>query len=168
MHFYVLTPLNAAHFMLIRHLSTLYFCVCMCMFMWLTWMFLQSCLFVSLFHIRGPFEKFVNSPYFSESELGGGAVTVSLSKYLPWQAMHFLKRSTHFLKTCRKLQEDSGTGDFDLLITLKPQLISLLRLHRLDGRIVGFPIHFSQTKHRIQSRNADAPLRRYDLVAPPS
>jgi hypothetical protein len=30
-------------------------------------------------------------------------VTVSFSKYLPWQAMHFLKRSTHFSKTCYRL-----------------------------------------------------------------
>jgi hypothetical protein len=29
--------------------------------------------------IRGPFEKFVDSPYYSESELCGGAVTVSIS-----------------------------------------------------------------------------------------
>jgi hypothetical protein len=34
--------------------------------------------------IQGPFEKFVDSPYYSESELCGGAVTVSFSKYLPW------------------------------------------------------------------------------------
>jgi hypothetical protein len=27
-------------------------------------------------------------------------MTVSLSKYLPWQASHFLQRSTHFSKTC--------------------------------------------------------------------
>jgi hypothetical protein len=27
-------------------------------------------------------------------------VTVSFSKYLPWQAMHFLQRSTHYSKTC--------------------------------------------------------------------
>jgi hypothetical protein len=27
-------------------------------------------------------------------------VTVSFSKYLPWQATHFLQRSTHFSKTC--------------------------------------------------------------------
>jgi hypothetical protein len=46
------------------------------------------------------FEKFVDSPYYSESELCGSAVTVSFSKYLPWQAMHFLQRSTHFSKTC--------------------------------------------------------------------
>jgi hypothetical protein len=32
---------------------------------------------------QGPFEKFVDSPYYSESELCGGAVTVSFSKYLP-------------------------------------------------------------------------------------
>jgi hypothetical protein len=50
--------------------------------------------------IRGPFEKFMDSPYYSELELGRGAVTVSFSQYLPWQAMHFLQRSTHFWKTC--------------------------------------------------------------------
>jgi hypothetical protein len=42
----------------------------------------------------------VDSIYYSESELCGGAVTVAFSKYLPWQAMHFLQRSTHFSKTC--------------------------------------------------------------------
>jgi hypothetical protein len=42
----------------------------------------------------------VDSPYYFESELCVGAVTVSSSKYLPWQAMHFLQRSTHFSKTC--------------------------------------------------------------------
>jgi hypothetical protein len=50
-------------------------------------------------YIGGLFEKFMDSPY-SESELCGGAVTVSFSKYLPWQAVHFLQRSTHFPKTC--------------------------------------------------------------------
>jgi hypothetical protein len=50
--------------------------------------------------LRGPLEKFAESPYYSESELYGGAVTVSFSKYLSWQAMHFLQRSTHFSKTC--------------------------------------------------------------------
>jgi hypothetical protein len=33
--------------------------------------------------IRGPFAKFVDSSYYSESELCGGAMTVSFSKYLP-------------------------------------------------------------------------------------
>jgi hypothetical protein len=54
--------------------------------------------------IRGPFANFVDSPFYSESELCGGAVTVSFSKYLPWQTMHFLQRSTHFSKMgCRPL-----------------------------------------------------------------
>jgi hypothetical protein len=44
--------------------------------------------------------KFVDSPYYSELELRGGVVRVSFSKYLSWQAMHFLQRSTHFSKTC--------------------------------------------------------------------
>jgi hypothetical protein len=70
--------------------------------------------FLNIFDIRGPFEKFVGSTYYSELELCGG---FSFSKYIPWQAMHFLQRSTHFSKTllhtvCRKLQEDSGTGSF--------------------------------------------------------
>jgi hypothetical protein len=50
--------------------------------------------------IRGSFAKFVDSFYYSESELRGGAATVSFSKYLLWQAMHFLQRSIHFSKTC--------------------------------------------------------------------
>jgi hypothetical protein len=44
--------------------------------------------------LRGPFEKFVDSPHYSESEICGGAVTVSFSKYLSWQGMNFLQRST--------------------------------------------------------------------------
>jgi len=49
--------------------------------------------------IRGPFEKIVDSTYYSESELCGGVMTVSFSKYFAWEAMHFLQRSTHFSKT---------------------------------------------------------------------
>jgi hypothetical protein len=55
---------------------------------------------VLLNNLRGPFQKFVDSPYYSESELYGGPVTVSFLKYLSWQAMHFLQRSTYFSKTC--------------------------------------------------------------------
>jgi hypothetical protein len=50
--------------------------------------------------VPGPFAKFVDSPYYSESELCGGTVTASFSKYLSWQSMHFVQRSTHFSKTC--------------------------------------------------------------------
>jgi hypothetical protein len=54
-------------------------------------------------NIQGLFAKFVDSPYYSELELCGGAVMVSFSKYLPWQVMHFLQCSTHFSKTCCRL-----------------------------------------------------------------
>jgi len=50
--------------------------------------------------VRGPFEKFVDSPYYSELELCGDAMMVSLLKYLPWKVRHFLQCSTCFLKTC--------------------------------------------------------------------
>jgi hypothetical protein len=46
-----------------------------------------------------PFDKFVDSPYYSKSELCGGAVTVYFPKYLLWQVMHFLQRSTLFSET---------------------------------------------------------------------
>jgi hypothetical protein len=53
-----------------------------------------------LIFLRGPFENFVDSPYYSDSKLCKCAVKISFSKYLPWQAIHFLQRSTHFSKTC--------------------------------------------------------------------
>jgi hypothetical protein len=59
-------------------------CVCVCV-----------CARACVLYTRGSFAKSVDSRY-SEWELCGGAVTVSFSKYLPWQAMHFFKRSTHF------------------------------------------------------------------------
>jgi hypothetical protein len=36
-----------------------------------------------MLYVRGPFAKFVDSPYYSESELRGGAVTVSLFEVPP-------------------------------------------------------------------------------------
>jgi hypothetical protein len=45
---------------------------------------------------RGTFEKFVDSICYSESELCAGAMTLSFSKYLLWEAMNFLQHSTHF------------------------------------------------------------------------
>jgi hypothetical protein len=54
--------------------------------------------------VRGPFAKFMDSPYYYDSVLCGVVVTVSFSKYLPWQATRFLQRYTHFSKTrCRPL-----------------------------------------------------------------
>jgi hypothetical protein len=82
-------------------------------------------------HIRGRFEKFVDSPYYSESELCGGAVTVSLSKYLPWQAMLFLQRSTNLSKTCCRTFAESfrRIAEQEILITSK---FLLKRFHRLQ------------------------------------
>jgi hypothetical protein len=58
--------------------------------------------------IQGPFAKFVDSPYYSESELCGGAVIVSFLKYLQPLLENMLQI------VCHKLQEDSGAGGFDL------------------------------------------------------
>jgi hypothetical protein len=48
----------------------------------------------SYIFIRGPFEKFVDSSYYCERELCGGAVTVSFSKY-PHMASDALLTTLH-------------------------------------------------------------------------
>jgi hypothetical protein len=52
------------------------------------------------FNVWGLFAKFMDSSYYSKSEPYECVVMVSFSKYLPWQAMHFLQCSTHFSKMC--------------------------------------------------------------------
>jgi hypothetical protein len=69
--------------------------------------------------MRGPFEKFVNSSYYSKSELCGGVVAVSFSKYFPWQAMHFLQRSTHFSKRKRSNKVNPRTFQTALVIRVR-------------------------------------------------
>jgi hypothetical protein len=69
--------------------------------------------------IEGPTAKFTDSPSYSKLELCRGVVTVSLSKDLPWQAVHFLTMLHPLLENmlqtiCHKLQEDCGAGSFDL------------------------------------------------------
>jgi hypothetical protein len=49
--------------------------------------------------LGGPFKKFEDSHFYSESEHCGGSVTVSISKYLPWKAMLFSQRFTHLTET---------------------------------------------------------------------
>jgi hypothetical protein len=73
------------------------------------------------FHIQGPFANFVDSPYYSELELCGGAVTVIFFFFeIPPLASDALLTTLHPLlenvlqSVCRKLQEDSGAGVFDL------------------------------------------------------
>jgi hypothetical protein len=72
---------------------------------------------INCVYMRGPFETFVGSPNYSESELCGGAVTVSFSKYLPWQAMHFLQRSIHFHLAGQKISFLYGTRRFITVLT---------------------------------------------------
>jgi hypothetical protein len=104
-------------------------------------------------------------------------VTISFSKYLPWQAMHFTQRSTHFSKTCcrpfaasfrRIVAQAVFLLQSSLFMVEKAQKLHWARsgLHRLDGWVVGFLIHFFQAEHRIQSRNADAPLMKWLLRHP--
>jgi hypothetical protein len=94
--------------------------------------------------LRGPFEKFVDSPYYSEPEFCGGVVTVYFSKYLPWQAMSFLQRSTHFsITSCRQLMS--------LFMVGKAQKSREARSGLYGGCSHGVPpMHFFQTEHRIQ------------------
>jgi hypothetical protein len=42
----------------------------------------KDCIMKTPCNIRGPFTKFVDPPYYTDSELCGGAVTVPFSKYL--------------------------------------------------------------------------------------
>jgi hypothetical protein len=72
---------------------------------------------MKLFIIRGPFEKFVDSRYYSESEFCGGAVT-SLFFEVPPLASDALLTTLHPLlenvlqTVCCKLQEDSENKQF--------------------------------------------------------
>jgi hypothetical protein len=93
--------------------------------------------------IRGPFEKFMDSPYYLESELCGGAVTVPFSKYLLWQAMHFLQRSTHFSKTCCRPLINSKflASELPFSWSEKPRNRMRRGLDRMD---------FFQAEHKIQ------------------
>jgi hypothetical protein len=69
----------------------------------------------------------VDSTYYSESELCGGAVTVSFFEVPPFSSDAFLTTLHPLLENvlqtvCCKLQEDSGTGGFDLFMVGKDQI----------------------------------------------
>jgi hypothetical protein len=62
-------------------------------------------------HLRGPFEKFVDSHYYSECDAGFFFEVPPLASDALLTTLHPL--SENVLQTvCNKLQEDSGTGDF--------------------------------------------------------
>jgi hypothetical protein len=92
---------------------------------------------------RGMLERFVDSPYYFEIKLCGGALTVSFSKYLPWQVM-CLQSSAQFSKTCcrpfatsfRRIVEQAVFLPWSsLFMVAKAQKLHGTRyeLHRLDG-----------------------------------
>jgi hypothetical protein len=64
--------------------------------------FLHICIYICMYIHTYIYEGRLQSSWihYCESELCGGAVTVCFSKYIPWQAMHILQRSTHFSKKC--------------------------------------------------------------------
>jgi hypothetical protein len=105
--------------------------------------------------LRGPFAKFVDSPYYSESELCGGSVTVYFLKYLPWQAMNFLQRSIHFSKTCcRPLITSKFLSSELLFMVVKAQKSNGTISGLYGGCSSGLPlIHLFQAKNRIQFRS---------------
>jgi hypothetical protein len=117
-------------------------------------------------NIRVPFAKFVDSSYYFESELCGGAVTVSFSKYFPWQAMHFLQRSTHFSKTCCRPFITSKFLASELPFHgCKSPEIALARSGLYGGCSNGVsPIHFFHAEHRIQFRSRSIRFRAFPIM----
>jgi hypothetical protein len=107
--------------------------------------------------IWGPFVKFAGSPYYSESEICGGAVTVYFSKYLPWQAMYFLQRFTHFSKMCcRPLSTLKFlTSDLPFHGWKSPRNRMRQDLDCMVDVLMGFhkSIFFFQAEHKIQFRS---------------
>jgi hypothetical protein len=92
-------------------------------------------------------------------------VTVSFSKYLPWQAMHLLERSILFSKTCCRPFAASFRGIVEQAILTfhvrfsVSKALSLLKNRSLSHCIVSIGLIDELQGFRIQSRNADAPLR---------
>jgi hypothetical protein len=100
-----------------------------------------------------PIEKFVDSPYYSESELCGDVMMVSFSEYSPLQATHFLQRSTHFSK--RAAVDCWSLWNFwfrsSIFMAGKAQKSHGVRSGLYGGCSNGVPlIHFFQAEHRIQ------------------
>jgi len=114
-------------------------------------------------HTRGPFAKFLDSSFYSELELCGGAMIISffdvplLRSYVVLTTLHPLLENV--LQTiCRRLQEDSGTGSFDLLIT--SLCFQTEDCCSLSHYIVSISLMDELKCFRTQSRNTDAPLRK--------
>jgi hypothetical protein len=100
--------------------------------------------------------KFVDSPYYSEPELCGGAVTVSISKYLPWQAMNFMQLSTQFSKTCCRplITSKFHASELPFHGWKSPEIAWRRDLDCMADVLFGVPpIHFFHAEPRIQFRS---------------
>jgi hypothetical protein len=100
-------------------------------------------------------------------------VTVFFSEVHPLESDELLTMLHPLLENvlqtvCRKLQDDSGTGGFDPFMVGKSQKSHGARYGLYGGCYNGVPpISVNASIATFQSRNADAPLKKY-LVAPPS
>jgi hypothetical protein len=109
----------------------------------------------SLQKILGLSEKFMDSSYYSKLELGEGVVMASFSKYLPWEAMHFLQCFAHFSKTCCRPLITSKFLALELPFHgWKGPEITWGKIWTVWQMFYGVPlIHFFQAEHRIQFRS---------------
>jgi hypothetical protein len=72
----------------------------MCIYMSVVCVYVCVCIYIYTHTYEGRLRSTWTHLINRSRNFVGGAVTVSFSKYLPRQAMHFLQRSTHFSKTC--------------------------------------------------------------------
>jgi hypothetical protein len=95
-------------------------------------------------------------------------VTVSFSKYLPWQAINFLQRSTQFSKTCcRPLISSKFLASELPFHGWKSPKIAWGKIWTIWRCSNGVPqIHFSQAEHRIQFRSQVSPHAMSGLFQP--
>jgi hypothetical protein len=82
-------------------------------------------------------------------------VTISFSKYLPWQGMHFLQRSTHISKTCCRLLITSKFLAKSSLFTEGKAQKSHEAIPALYGGCSSgvSPVHFFRSEQGIQFRS---------------
>jgi hypothetical protein len=105
-------------------------------------------------HLRGPFKKFVDSPYYSESERCGGAVTVSFE--VPPVASDALLATLHPL--LENVLQTVDLLEISCLGAQNAQKSHWATFGPYGGCSNGvLPIHFLQTEHRIQFRSC--PMR---------
>jgi hypothetical protein len=89
--------------------------------------------------------------FFEVPPLASDALLTTLHRLLE----NVLQTATSF----RRIVEQAILTSWSVRARSSLCMVSLHGLHRLDGWVVGFLIHFFQARHRTKSRNA--PLRKY-------